>query len=215
MGILNKGLVLSLCFLLAMTPAMAAPGSSVGAARDPGASGVDPALMGYGASTPLPGLDRDALSGPIAPKQPTGAGDESSGLGRGSEYLSGYYRGAVLIPVDVWGAVGKPGVHHVPIQTDLITLITLAGGPSANAKLHEVVIKRRGKTNQEIIEVDLEELMEGSGGEAPRLQAEDVVMIPAKRPFLDGDFLQTVGLISSALGVAVSVIFISTQLNKE
>src|SRR4051812_38256259 len=70
---------------------------------------------------------------------------EIPGAGGGSEYVSGNFPGAVLIPINLWGAVGKPGIHHVPTRTDLVTLISLAGGPTGDASLGDVSIKRRSQ----------------------------------------------------------------------
>ena len=39
-----------------------------------------------------------------------GAGDRYTG--RGSEFTSGAQTGSVLMRVNLWGAVGKPGIHH-------------------------------------------------------------------------------------------------------
>lgn len=65
------------------------------------------------------------------------------GKGHGSEYVSGDHSHPVLMQINLWGGVTKPGIHYVPVDTDLITLLSYAGGPVEGAKLDKVVIKRK------------------------------------------------------------------------
>ncbi|MBM4162658.1 MAG: hypothetical protein FJ217_16365 [Ignavibacteria bacterium] len=44
--------------------------------------------------------------------------------------------------VNIWGFVQKPGRYEVPSSTDLIQLISYAGGPVQYAKLDEVKLTR-------------------------------------------------------------------------
>ncbi|KAA3655690.1 MAG: hypothetical protein DWQ10_17065 [Calditrichaeota bacterium] len=56
-----------------------------------------------------------------------------------------YYLGEqneLLIKVNIWGFVKKPGQYLVPTDTDLISLISYAGGPLDEAKLKKVKIIR-------------------------------------------------------------------------
>src|SRR4051812_16725778 len=80
----------------------------------------------------------------------------SGRMGSGSEFVSGDYPGAVLMRVNLWGAVGKPGIHFVPAQTDLVTLLSFAGGPSEAAKMSGLYIKRWTSGKEFVIEVNAE-----------------------------------------------------------
>ncbi len=56
-----------------------------------------------------------------------------------------YYLGEqdeLLIKVNVWGFVQNPGQYMVPNGTDLISLISFAGGPREQAKLNKVKLIR-------------------------------------------------------------------------
>ncbi len=103
-----------------------------------------------------------------------------------------YYLGAkdeILMKVNVWGFVESPGQYLVPRQTDLISLISFAGGPRDGAKLKEVRIirgegtngtKGHGKngTGAPIITVDVKEFLEsGNAGKIPALEAGDTVLV--------------------------------------
>lgn len=50
--------------------------------------------------------------------------------------------GEVTMLVNVWGFVEKPGRYEIPISTDLMELLSFAGGPMQYAKLDEVKITR-------------------------------------------------------------------------
>lgn len=50
--------------------------------------------------------------------------------------------GDLTILVNVWGEVERPGRYEVSTTIDLIHLLSLAGGPSSDAKLGEIKITR-------------------------------------------------------------------------
>ena len=128
----------------------------------------------------------------------------------GNEFVSGDYPGAVLMKVNLWGAVGKPGIHYVPTQTDLVSLLSYAGGPMESAKLSDVYIKRWTGGKEQLLEVDTEELLKKPGVEPPVLQANDIVVIPQKKPLISNDTSALIGVISSVLSiVAVSIVLVN------
>lgn len=103
----------------------------------------------------------------------------------------------ILMTVNVWGYVQKPGQYVVPRNTDLISLISFAGGPIDGADLAKVSIIRGGEqslaynghdaTNGRsqkvpIIEANVKEsLKTGEIWNIPILQAGDTVLIPQSR----------------------------------
>jgi len=50
--------------------------------------------------------------------------------------------GEITMPINMWGFVRNPGRYEVPISTDLIQLVSYAGGPLADADLGSVRIAR-------------------------------------------------------------------------
>ncbi len=78
----------------------------------------------------------------------------------------------------IWGQVRKPGLYIVPDNTDLLTLISLAGGPSEDAKLTKVKIVRPTTKGKKIIIVNLKKYMEnGDKDLIPILKPGDTVII--------------------------------------
>lgn len=138
--------------------------------------------------------------------------DELSGLPRGTEYVSGYYRGAVLMEVNLWGAVNMAGLHHVPMQIDLLTFLSLAGGPTKDALKGEVTITRRSKNNPEVLHVDLNELLENPSMRPPVLQPNDTILIPESKPLVSQDSMLAVQFVSALLSIAVAGILLSQAI---
>ncbi|PID29761.1 MAG: hypothetical protein CSB55_01330 [Candidatus Cloacimonadota bacterium] len=82
------------------------------------------------------------------------------------------------IPAYIWGQVRKPGLHIVPDNTDLLTLISLAGGPTEYAKLNKIRIVRQGIEGDRIIWVDVKKYLEtGDKTLIPELKPGDTVIV--------------------------------------
>lgn len=147
-------------------------------------------------------------------------GFEQAGEGgrqKGSEFISGYYPGAVLIPVTITGAVPRNGLHYIPTRTNLLKLIALAGGIKAEGgNLSQVTIRRvngddaKENLKEEIIKVDLEKILETSGSRGPILQQLDMVDIPHRQPVIGNNTTLILGFVSSLLGIVVSAIVLTS-----
>lgn len=132
---------------------------------------------------------------------------------RAEEYFSEEIPGELLISIHLIGAVNRSGVYHVPRNTDVIHLISLAGGTRADANLERITIKRRNKAVEEVIECDLKETAEEPGKYAPVLQAGDMVLVYAKEPFIDPNTVAALSLITTILSIAVSATVIIRSIN--
>jgi protein involved in polysaccharide export with SLBB domain len=77
--------------------------------------------------------------------------------------------------------VNKPGLYAVPDGTDLVSLISLAGGPTDDAKLARVVLVRGRESTAGSFTVDLQDFLNsGKRRDVPVLGPGDTVMVPAK-----------------------------------
>jgi hypothetical protein len=154
--------------------------------------------------------DLSSLSTLGANSRHEGAG----GMG-GAEYVSGNYPGAILMPVNLWGAVGKPGIHHVPTQTDLVTLLSLAGGPGADAEIDHITIKRRFSGEEQVIRVDADDILNKPGVRSPVLEANDIIIVPREKPPISNTTLTTVTFAATVLSAILAGVAISIQLKNK
>lgn len=60
----------------------------------------------------------------------------------GALFYSSSTKGKVLIPVNVWGEVNKSGLHFIPVDTNLVQGLSLAGGPKSSGVLDNIKLTR-------------------------------------------------------------------------
>ena len=81
----------------------------------------------------------------------------------------------LLVNVNLWGHVQRPGIYSVPSAYSLIDLISSAGGPLKTARLSDVRIVRK---NQEVIQVNIEKFLKtGKVSLLPLLQPGDTIIV--------------------------------------
>lgn len=126
------------------------------------------------------------LTGALAPLQAQETG--SLDLNRAAQYFLGS-GDEILIKVNVLGYIQRPGQYLVPRHTDLISLISFAGGFRPGAKMTQVRILRKAgmeKNNggtgenaeEEILSINVKRYFEsGQSREIPTLEAGDTVLV--------------------------------------
>lgn len=91
---------------------------------------------------------------------PPAAAQETNILSHSGASSAAYYYiskpGEITMPINVWGHVRNPGRYEVPISTDLVQLVSYAGGPLAQANLSSVRISRVVRRDDAIRTVDYE-----------------------------------------------------------
>ena len=99
--------------------------------------------------------------------------------------------GEITMSINLWGYVRNPGRYEVPISTDLIQLLSYAGGPLAEANLGSVKISRVVRRDDAIRIVEytvnltrLDKLDE----KARDLEPGDTIFIEIQAIFLEGLF---------------------------
>lgn len=129
----------------------------------------------------------------------------------GSEFMSGKEPGIVMMDVNLWGAVKQPGIHHIPIKTDLIKLLSYAGGPTEKAILEEVLIKRQIGAEQKKIAINLAQVLHSQNKYNLVLQPDDIVVVPVKEPILSNDTLLIAGFVATIMTAVVAAAIVSNQ----
>lgn len=88
--------------------------------------------------------------------------------------------GELSMQVNIWGYVQNPGRYEVPTATDLVKLVSYAGGPKQDAVLDNVKVTRnisRAGAQPEEYFVNLEELAD--------VDPKDLVLYPDDTIFID------------------------------
>ena len=102
-------------------------------------------------------------------EQPVQFGD------RPAQYVLGG-NDVLLINVNLWGHVQRPGIYSIPSAYGLIDLISSAGGPLKTARISDIRIIRK---NQQVITVDVEQFLRtGNSDLLPVLQPGDTIFVP-------------------------------------
>ena len=127
---------------------------------------------------------------------------------RAAEYIYRSSPKESLIGVQLLGAVKNPGIYYVPPQTDLLKLITLAGGTS-DADLSEVVVRKIDPTQKGVYELDLTKLMKSSQDVKPfKLAQDDFVYVPQKEPWISNDVSRSVTIVSLIATIILTSVLI-------
>lgn len=127
----------------------------------------------------------------------------------GSEYVSEPVttRG-MLIPVNVLGAVAKPGVHHVPIQSDLVQVLSLAGGTTMDAD-NSIIVRRRQGGQDTITRLKTEEALLSSSAAVQMVAPNDLIYVKRKERAISEDTTSAVAIVT---GIVASVAAVLTAV---
>ena len=110
----------------------------------------------------------------------------------------------LLINVNLWGHVQRPGIYSIPSSYGLIDLISSAGGPLGTARLSDVRIIR---SNQQVINVDVEKFIKtGDSDLLPLLQPGDTIIISGSAYDV---FTRFLGIVRDIAIIANAIYFIS------
>ncbi len=123
-------------------------------------------------------------------------------VGEGSKYYLNESN-ELLIRVNIWGRVGRPGQYYVPAQTDLISLMSLAGGPSPRSRLSDVKVVRSEDTGaQEVITVNVRKYTKtGEKRLIPDLKPEDTIVVHGSGWQLVADIASVAGQLAIVANV--------------
>jgi hypothetical protein len=96
-------------------------------------------------------------------------------------YLEMGTENKLMMKVNVWGAVAHPGAQYVPDQTDLIGLLSAAGGPLEDAKLSQVRLIRNFDGENKNLVINISKcLRKNDVDKVPEIKPGDTVIVPKK-----------------------------------
>jgi protein involved in polysaccharide export with SLBB domain len=121
---------------------------------------------------------------------------------------------ALMMQIKIWGEVRNPGIYEVPTDTDLIALISSAGGPTTQARLDKIEIIRYDPKygGERVVYFNLEKFLEtGSPEGMPEMQANDIIIVPSRFSKL---FFETASYLSTITGIVAAVALIVERLER-
>ncbi len=138
-----------------------------------------------------------------------------------SEYMFRSSPKESLISVQLLGAVQKPGIYYVPSSTDLLKILTLAGGSTNSGDISEVMVRKTEPEKWSSIhskvldehrgtyEVDVQELIRQGGGEALKMNHDDLVYVPSRESMVSPETAKAITLVSLVMSIALTGLLIS------
>ena len=112
----------------------------------------------------------------------------------------------LLIPVNLWGHVQRPGVYSIPSSYGLIDLLSAAGGPLKSARLSDIRVIRR---NQQVIKVNVDVFIKtGNSDLLPVLKPGDTVIVSGNV----ADIFAYIVAIMRDLAIIVNVFLVASRI---
>ncbi len=137
-----------------------------------------------------------------------------------SEYIFRSTQKESLISVQLMGAVNKPGIYYIPANTDLLKLITLAGGSTNVGDVSEVLVrKQEPKAWDEVkskaineyqgaYEVNAEKIIKYGGARQLKLAQDDFVYVPQRSTWVTSEATKTITVVSLVAGIVLTGLLI-------
>jgi hypothetical protein len=133
---------------------------------------------------------------------------------RGAQYYLGT-DDQLLIKVNIWGFVAKPGQYLVPNDTDLISLISFAGGPRDGAKLNSIKLIRDMNPEdkvEKILEVNVQKYInDGNESLIPTLKPGDTIIVSGSIWYHIGEYLAFVTKIATLVQIYWLVVYYAAK----
>jgi hypothetical protein len=131
---------------------------------------------------------------------------------RAAEYIFRSAPKETLIGVQLLGAVKNPGVYYIPPSTDLLKLLTLAGG-EIDADLTEIVVRKTDPSKTGIYELDMKKLMKTTEAKPFKLAQDDFIYVPKKESWISSDVTKTVTVVSMIATIVLTGLLINKNSN--
>ena len=110
-------------------------------------------------------------------------------------------KGNIMMYVNIWGHVGKPGHHLVYEGIDLATIMSVVGGPKSGANMKKVRVYREIPEDDGtlVYHLDFEKFVSsGDRSEFIRIKPNDTIIIPEK---MSNYILTQVGTVNTFLSL--------------
>lgn len=116
----------------------------------------------------------------------------------------------MTIKVNFISGVNRPGIHHIPDNTNLMEAVSLAGGISVDADPSNVFVKRKMKDSFETLGYDLTDIVRDKKMGYPDLKNYDTIMIESRSKTTD-HLLTGLSIIGSIIAIAAGYLIITKK----
>ena len=150
-----------------------------------------------------------------------GTGYSQKSQVKGEQYLIGAEEKLEMI-VHVWGEIGKPGEYRVSDDTNVLELISKAGGTTEFSNIREVILTREGSHNlqlannstkfpKRVIKINLKEYLEKEKYKPlPKLHPGDVITVKRNKWYR----WQTVIRLAAQIAIVVQAAYYFSRINQ-
>ena len=122
--------------------------------------------------------------------------------------------GTILMNVNVWGHVNRPGRHMVFDGIDIATLLSVVGGPKSGAELNKVKIFREvpDENGQIIYTINIAKFLKtGDRSEFIKIMPNDTFIIPQKTSSYMMEQVGTINTLLSILNIYLQIDYRNNQ----
>ena len=122
--------------------------------------------------------------------------------------------GTILMNVNVWGHVNRPGRHMVFDGIDIATLLSVVGGPKSGAELNKVKIFREvpDENGQIIYTINIAKFLKtGDRSEFIKIMPNDTFIIPQKTSSYMMEQVGTINTVLSILNIYLQIDYRNNQ----
>tara|TARA_B100002003_G_C13710448_1_gene356524 strand:- start:30 stop:536 length:507 start_codon:yes stop_codon:yes gene_type:complete len=122
--------------------------------------------------------------------------------------------GTILMNVNVWGHVNRPGRHMVFDGIDIATLLSVVGGPKSGAELNKVKIFREvpDENGQIIYTINIAKFLKtGDRSEFIKIMPNDTFIIPQKTSSYMMGQVGTINTLLSILNIYLQIDYRNNQ----
>ena len=127
-----------------------------------------------------------------------------------AEYFSINTGKRMTIRVNFISGVNRPGIHHIPDNTNLMEAVSLAGGIANDSDPSKIYVKRKGKESFETLDYDLVKLVTDKDESYPELRNMDTILIESKSKTAD-NLLMGLSVLGSVIAIVSGYLLITKK----
>jgi hypothetical protein len=136
-------------------------------------------------------------------------------LPQGRQFYGGDSAFVGLIRVHILGGVASPGKYYISPQTDLLELVSIAGGITPQADLEKIQLRRRDGIPEKNYTLNLHHAMEVVDFQPVYFKDNDVLMINSKEQLISPEVVSIVSFTSSILATVVTLLLLNDRLQQK